>query len=468
MSVLKTASVVNLDDYKLNQLMSDQRQFFLSGATKEYKFRVEQLKRLKELVKENEERIFAALKADLNKPGFEAYASEIAFIYEEINFTIKNLKSWMKPKRVWTPMTLFLSSSFIVPEPLGQVLIIGPWNYPFNLVVSPLIGAIAAGNCAIIKPSELAPQTAQVVTDIVSAFPRNFVASLQGGPEVSQALLKQKFDHIFFTGGTEIGKVIAKAAAETLTPVTLELGGKSPCIVDKDTDLDLTARRIVWGKFFNAGQTCVAPDYMLVHSSIKNSLLERMKHYVHEFYGKDIAQSPDYCRIINERHFDRLEMLLNEGEIVVGGQVDRKTKFIAPTIIDKINLSHKIMQGEIFGPILPVLEYHNIDEAIHTVRRMPNPLALYVFSSNKQNQDKIIAELPFGGGCINNTLLHLGNPNLPFGGRGESGVGAYHGKFSFDCFTHKKSVVKTSFLIDPKFRYQPYKEKLNLLKKLIK
>lgn len=469
MSVARPAEVVSIDSYKVERMLEDQRRFFQTGATRDYKFRVEQLKKLRQLVKENEPKIFAALKQDLHKPEFEAYASEIAFLYEEIDHTIKHLKSWMKPKRVGTPLTLFLSRSYIINEPLGVVLIVGPWNYPFQLVLAPLVGAIAAGNCAIIKPSEMASATATLVNEMITnAFPRNFVASLTGGIEVSQMLLKQKFDHIFFTGGTEIGRIVAKAAAENLVPVTLELGGKSPCIVDKDTDIDLSARRIMWGKFFNAGQTCVAPDYLLVHASIKEKFLERAKHYLKEFFGEDPAASPDYARIITDRHFERLAGMLTQGQVIVGGQTDRKTRFIAPTLLDKLNLDDKIMQDEIFGPILPVFDYQNLDEVVHIVQRMPNPLALYVFTSNKNTEEKILNEIPFGGGCVNNTVIHLGNPNLPFGGRGTSGLGGYHGKFTFDTFTHKKSVVKTSFLVDPKFRYQPYKSKLDLLKKLIK
>jgi aldehyde dehydrogenase (NAD+) len=469
MSVAKPVSIVNLEDYKIDRLVEEQRQFFQSGKTKDYHFRVEQLQRLRQMIKENEDRISAALKADLHKPAFEAYASEIAFCYGEIDHMIKNLKKWMKPQRVGTSINLFWSKSFIINEPLGVTLIIGAWNYPFQLVISPLIGAMAAGNCAIVKPSEVATATAALTTELLNKyFSRQYVTAVNGGVEVSQALLRQHFDYIFFTGGTEIGRLVAKAAAEHLTPVTLELGGKSPCIVTADANVDLAARRVIWGKFVNAGQTCVAPDYLLVHQDIKPAFLERAKEHLRTFFGNNPNESPDYCRVINERHFDRLTGLLDEGEVVVGGQHERQSRFIAPTIIDKVSLQSKIMQEEIFGPILPILTFRELREVMEIVQKMPNPLALYIFSENQTIKEQILQEIPAGGVAINNTILHLGNPNLPFGGRGTSGMGAYHGKHTFDTFSHRKSVLETSTRFYSNFIHQPYKEKLKILKMFLK
>ena len=456
-------------EQNLDALIEAQQAYFLSGATRSYEFRVQQLRRLRDAVQRYEPEIMTALKEDLGKPDLEAYAGEVGFVYAELRHVLKELKTWMRPKRVPTPLTLQPSSSFVISEPLGRVLIISPWNYPFQLLIAPLIGALAAGNCAVLKPSELAPYTAQVVERLIGdVFPREYVAVVQGGVEVAQALLARKWDHIFFTGSTSVGRIVARAAAEHLTPVTLELGGKSPCIVDRETDLDVTARRIAWGKFFNAGQTCVAPDYLLVDASIKEPLLERLVRQIGEFFGPDPAQSEDYARIISVRHFDRLVGLMEDGRLVTGGQHDRTSRYIAPTIIDEPPLSSPVMQEEIFGPILPVLTYRTLDEAIHIVRQFPKPLALYLFSNSEATQQRILSELSFGGGCINNTLMHLSNPYLPFGGVGASGMGAYHGKYSFETFSHRKSIVRSTQAIDPKVVYQPYKGKLKLVRLLLK
>lgn len=453
----------------LDALMEAQQTYFLSGATRSYEFRVEQLHRLKAAIQRYESEIMAALKQDLGKPDLEAYAGEVGFVYAELSHVLKELKTWMRPQRVSTPLTLQPGKSFVISEPLGKVLIISPWNYPFQLLIAPLIGALAAGNCAVLKPSELAPHTAQVVERLIGEiFAREYVAVVQGGVEASEALLARKWDHIFFTGSSSVGRIVARAAAEHLTPVTLELGGKSPCIVDRDTDLDVTARRVAWGKFFNAGQTCVAPDYLLVDAAVKEPLLERLIRQIGEFFGPDPAQSEDYARIISPRHFDRLVGLLAEGRLVIGGQHDRATRYIAPTIMDEPPLTAPVMQEEIFGPILPVLTYRTLDEAIHLVRQFPKPLALYLFSNSEATQQRILSELSFGGGCINNTLMHLSNPHLPFGGVGESGMGAYHGKFSFETFSHRKSIVQSSQGLDPKVVYQPYKGKLKLVRMLLK
>ncbi len=456
-------------EHHLDQVMAAQQNFYLRGQTREYGFRVQQLGRLRAAIHAREAQILGALKADLGKPETEGFVGEVGFIYAELGYTLRHLKSWMKPKRVATPLPLLPSSSYVLSEPLGETLIISPWNYPFQLLMAPLIGAMAAGNVAVLKPSELAPRTAAVIQELITAtFPAEYVAVVSGGPEVVQAALRRKWDHIFFTGSTPVGRIVAKAAAEHLTPVTLELGGKSPCIVDRETDLDISARRIVWGKFYNAGQTCVAPDYLLVHESVKRPLLERMQHHLREFYGPDPARSEDYARIVSHRHFDRLAAMLDEGEIVVGGQRNRAERYVAPTICAQVPLTARVMQEEIFGPILPVLEYRTLDEAIGIVRQFPKPLALYVFTKNRATRQRLLAELSFGGGCINDTLVHLSNPELPFGGVGLSGVGAYHGQYSFDTFSHRKSIVRGTFLVDLKLRYQPYKGKLKWLRMIFK
>jgi len=449
--------------------LANQRAFFGTGKTKDVEFRIAQLKKLAQLIQEYEQQILDAVYADLRKPAIEAFGSEILVTLTEIKYVLKNIKAWVKPKKVATPINLFPSSSYIYPEPFGVVLVVAPWNYPFSLMMQPLIGAIAAGNCAILKSSEHAPHTSSVITQMINAnFDPSFITAIEGGIETSQALLAEKFDYIFFTGGTAIGKIVLEAAAKHLTPVTLELGGKSPCIVDADCNLETTAKRIVWGKFYNAGQTCVAPDYLLVQKSIKPALIEKLLEYVKTFFGEDPQQSSDFSRIVNHRQFDRLVSLLDEGKILIGGKSDRADQFIAPTLIDEVSPNSKMMAEEIFGPILPILEYGQIEEAIAFVNDQPKPLALYLFSNDKQKQERILQETSFGGGCFNDTIMHLGNPDLPFGGVGNSGMGSYHGKASFDTFTHRKSLLKSSFRFDLKWRYPPYTMTLDTLKKFIK
>lgn len=456
-------------DASLDDLIAMQQAYFDSGVTRSYEFRVQQLRALKAAIQANEERILGALHADLRKPAYEAFITEVGFLYSEINHVLKHLAGWMKPRRVGTPLQMLPGRSAIHSEPRGRVLIIGPWNYPFQLILAPLVGAIAAGNAAVLKPSELAPATAAVLRDLVSqTFTAQYVAVVEGGVQTSQALLARRWDYIFFTGGGNVGRVVARAAAEHLTPMTLELGGKSPCIVAPDADLDLAARRIVWGKFLNAGQTCVAPDYLLVHHSIHDQLLTRMVDQIRTAYGDDPAASPDYTRIINERHFDRLVALLPGANIVTGGRYDRSARYIEPTIIAGISLDHPAMADEIFGPILPVFTFQALEEAIARIRERPNPLALYLFTRNRETEAQVIREVPFGGGCINDTLMHLSNPDLPFGGVGGSGMGAYHGRYSFDTFSHQKSVVRSAGWFDPKLRYQPYAGKLDLVRRLFK
>jgi aldehyde dehydrogenase (NAD+) len=453
----------------IQAMIAKQRAFFATNKTKDYSFRVSQLQKLLQLIKENEQLILDALHADLRKPAIETFGSEILGTISEVKYALKHLKAWMKPQKVGTPLTLFPSSSYIYAEPLGVVLIVAPWNYPFVLTLQPLIGAISAGNCAILKPSEHTPHTSSAIAKIINSnFDPSFIAAIEGGIETNQALLAEKFDHIFFTGGTAIGKIVMEAAAKNLTPVTLELGGKSPCIVDETCDLDITAKRIVWGKFYNCGQTCVAPDYLLVQKKIKPILIQKLVECIKTFFGENPQQSADLGRIVNERQFDRLLSLLDEGKILTGGQSDRRDRYIAPTLIDQVPANAGIMTDEIFGPILPILEYEEISEAIAFVNAQPKPLALYLFSSHKQTQAQVLQSISFGGGCLNDIIMHLSNPELPFGGVGDSGIGNYHGKSSFDTFTHRKSVLKNSFRFDLKWRYPPYTISLDTLKNFIK
>jgi aldehyde dehydrogenase (NAD+) len=452
----------------ITQLIQKQREFFQTGKTKDIAFRIEKLRTLKQAIVDNEIAIVQALQADLHKPEFESYAAEISVI-RDIDYAIKHIHSWAKPKKAEVPLDFFSYSAKIYPEPLGVVLVIGAWNYPFSLIISPLIGAIAAGNCSIINPSEMASQTSHLLAEIIGKyFEPEYIAVVEGGVDVSQKLLAQKFDHIFFTGGTAIGKIVMEAAAKHLTPVTLELGGKSPCIVDANINIEHTARRITWGKFLNAGQTCIAPDYLLVDKKIKQDLLNGLKKCIKEFYGDNPANSPDYARIISHKHCERLSNLLNDGEIVIGGETKLEERYIAPTIIDQVSLTDSIMQEEIFGPILPVIEYTDIAEAIALINSKPKPLALYLFTHNNDLQQRVLQETSSGGVCINDTMMHIAIPSLPFGGVGDSGTGNYHGKASFDTFSHYKSVMRNSFWLDLKWRYAPYKEKLSFLKRMMK
>ncbi|MEL7052113.1 MAG: aldehyde dehydrogenase [Cyanobacteria bacterium J06588_5] len=447
-------------------LLQSQRQFFATGQTKPYEYRLAQLKKLKDAILKHQNAIIQAAKDDLGRPEFEGYF-EIG-VLAELNYVIKKLKKWMKPQKVSLPLAQIPGSAWVQSEPLGSVLIIGPWNYPFQLLISPLIGAIAAGNCAVVKPSELAPATSKVVANLLkSIFSPEYVCVQEGGVETSQSLLAEKFDHIFFTGGTRIGQIVMEAAAKHLTPVTLELGGKSPCIVDSDIKLEVAVKRIVWGKFLNAGQTCVAPDYVLVNEAIKPAFVAALKRVIEETYGDDPAQSPDFSRLVSDRQFDRISGLLAGEDIVVGGACDRHSKFIAPTVIDNVSPASPIMQEEIFGPVLPVLGYQEIEEAIALINSKPKPLALYLFTNNSDLQDKVLSETSSGGVCVNDTVLHLAIWGMPFGGVGNSGMGAYHGRTSFNTFSHQKSVLKKPFWLDLDWRYPPYASKLGFFKKMI-
>jgi aldehyde dehydrogenase (NAD+) len=448
---------VPVNNEAIRLLVDRQRQCFRRGMTLEYEYRREQLMKLKRLVKERESDIYEALRADLGRPAMESFFGEFLMVEGEVEHAIRDLRKWMKPKATATPLLIYPGSSEIHSEPYGVVLILAPWNYPFLLLMMPLIGAIAAGNCIIAKPSELAPHTSSTIARMLQdAFDPETLAVVEGGVEESQALLSQKFDYIFYTGSTKVGRIVMESAARQLTPVTLELGGKSPCIVDRNLHMESAARRITWGKFFNAGQTCVAPDYLLVNKAVRRQVLEGIERAIKSFYGDDPAKSPDYCRIISDSHFERLKALLGEGRIIVGGDFDKESRYIAPTVIGDVSWESAIMEEEIFGPLLPVLDYENIDEAINRINERPRPLALYLFSEDEESIDMVMHRTTSGGLCINDTIVHSGSRALPFGGVGESGMGAYHGKATFDTFTHFRSVMKRPLSPDPSFRYPPY------------
>ena len=452
----------------IKEIVKLQKDYYLSGKTLELTFRLNALKKLQAAIKEHENDVFEALKKDLNKAPFESYASEIGLVYTELKDAIHNLYRWNRKKRVRTPIVHFKSTSYIVSEPYGVALIMSPWNYPFQLTIAPLIGAIAGGNCNVIKPSAYSPATSAIIAKIIrESFPEKYIAVIEGGREANQELLKEKFDYIFFTGSVSVGKLVMESASKHLTPVTLELGGKSPCIVAKDADIDLAAKRIIWGKTLNSGQTCVCPDYLLVHRDVKQELINAMKKYITRFYGEEPCRNKEFPRIVNEKHFNRLKNLIDGSEIICGGDSNEATLQISPTLLDHVTWNDPVMQEEIFGPILPILEYEDIEEVITMVNSHPKPLALYLFTRSKELEDRIVKCVPFGGGCINDTLVHLATSYMPFGGVGDSGMGGYHGKWSFDTFTHKKSILKKSNMLDINIRYAPYKDKLKLLKKML-
>lgn len=451
----------------IQKLLKDQRTFFDSGRTRDLGFRRAMLGRLKQAVIENEEALLRALRQDLHKPAYEAYIGESALVLNEIDHMRRHLRRWARPRRVRPPLVLLPARCSVVPEPYGTTLIISPWNFPVQLTLCPLVAAIAAGNCAVVKPSPLSPATTAVLRAILEeCFAPEFVSVIEGGAETVQQLLRERFDYIFFTGGTATGRLVMQAAAERLTPVTLELGGKNPCIVDAATDLDVTARRIVWGKFFNAGQSCVAVDHLLVDRRVKDRLLGRIVDTLRRFYGEEPAESPDFGRIISTHHVDRLAALLGAGRIVTGGTVERELRYVAPTVIDGIDGSEPVMQEEIFGPILPVIVYDSLDQAIAFVNQRPSPLALYVFSRERQVQERVLAGTASGGACVNDTVLQFTVAELPFGGVGDSGMGRYHGKAGFDTFSHERSIVRTGFFADVFLRYPPYRDHLKIIRKL--
>lgn len=447
------------------------RGYFQTGSTRSWSFRREQLQKLKHALLAHEQELYDALYTDLKKSPEESWVTETGMVIAEINAALRHLKEWMSPEKVPTNLVNLPSSSKIIKEPLGVVLIIAPWNYPLQLLMNPLVGAIAAGNCAVIKPSEFAPATDAVMKKIIEEiFAGNYILYVQGdGREVIPELLNQfSFDHIFYTGSTAVGKIIYKMAAEKLVPVTLELGGKSPCVVESDADIKVAGRRIAMTKFSNAGQMCVAPDYILVHASKKEELIDSLKKALQKFFGEKPEDSYNYGKIINEKQFDRLREYLLQGQVIYGGRSDRQALFIEPTLLDNVSLQDSVMKEEIFGPVLPILAFSNKEEAMQIIGKHPNPLAFYIFTSDSKKENDWLNSVSFGGGCVNNASWHLTNHHLPFGGRGFSGTGQYHGKYSFDTFSHRKAVMKTPTWFDPAIKYPPFKGKLKLFKWVIR
>ncbi|MCC6231837.1 MAG: aldehyde dehydrogenase family protein [Verrucomicrobiales bacterium] len=438
--------------------LARQRAFFRSGATHPQEFRSAQLHRLRRALETHEADLLTALYADLHKPAHEAYSAELGLVLGEIRNALRHLGSWMKPRRHRAPWLAWPSHGFTRPEPRGVALILGPWNYPVQLLLSPLVGALAAGCCAILKPSEYAPHTAAVIARMIRAtFTEEQVTVVEGGSDVAETLLRERFDTVFFTGSSAVGRSVMTAAARHLTPVTLELGGKCPCLVCADAPLAVTARRVVWGKFMNAGQTCVAPDFVLVDRRIYPAFLQALRDAILSFYGPDPRQSPDFGRIVNRRHFDRLTAYLSAGHLAHGGQSDPGTLYVAPTLLTDVPPDAPVMQEEIFGPILPVIEFENLDDALASLRDRPTPLALYLFTRDRPTQQRVIEATRSGGVCVNDTIMQMLGQELPFGGLGESGIGSYHGRASFDAFTHHRSVLRRSLVLDPSFRYPPPK-----------
>lgn len=453
----------------IKEAIACQKSYFSDGKTLNVEGRITALKKLKSSIKNNEELILKALKADLGKSYAEGYMAEVGLVLEEANVAIKKLKSWVKPKRVKTSMANFPSKNFLYREPYGVVLIVSPWNYPFQLTMAPLIGAIAGGNTAIIKPSRKSINTTKVMTKIIEeTFEPGFVKVVSAGEGSNEAVLREKFDYIFFTGSVRVGKLVMEAAAKHLTEVTLELGGKSPCIIDEDTNIEITAKRLAFGKFLNVGQTCVAPDYVLVHESKKEQLIEALKKHIKAFYGEDIKKCSDYGRIIDESSFDRLISYLDKDKIRIGGEFDRAERYISPTVMDNIDFNHRVMSEEIFGPILPIITYTDLNKVIQDINNRPKPLALYMFSNKRKHIDKVISTTSSGGVCVNDTIMHVASSELTFGGVGESGMGKYHGKESFYTFTHEKSILGKGFIVDVPLRYPPFGEKLKVFKKIYK
>ena len=447
------------------------RDYFNTGATKEYSFRKEQLKKLKASILKHEQGLYDALYADLKRSPEETWVTETGLVISELNAAIKDLHFWMQPEHVDTNLLNLPSTSKILKEPLGVVLIIGPWNYPFQLLINPLTGAIAAGNCVVLKPSEFAPATDAVMKKIIEeTFSPEYILYVQGdGASVVPEMMNNfTFDHVFYTGSTTVGKIIYKMAAEKLVPVTLELGGKSPCVVENDANIKVAARRIAMTKFSNAGQMCVAPDYVLVQEDVKDKFIAAIRETIQKFFTVQPEQSYNYGKIINEKQFDRLAGYLANSKIVFGGRTDRNNLFIEPTLLEDIKMDDAVMKDEIFGPLLPVISFKTRQDALEIIKQHPNPLAFYVFTSSKEKEDSWLNSVAFGGGCVNNASWHLTNHHLPFGGRGFSGTGNYHGKYSFETFSHKKAVMKTPTWFDPSIKYPPFKGKLKLFKWVIR
>ena len=462
--------MTQLTTEELSRILDAHKKFFAAGKTKNVDFRIKQLNNLKQALKTNEEAIISAMYQDLHKSRYETFTTEIGVLYYSIELITRHLKKWAKPRRVPTPVIFLGAQSYIYREPYGTALIIGPFNYPVNLVFEPLIGAISAGNCAVIKPAQMTPNVSKIIAKIIQeSFPEDYIRVIEGDREATAALINAPFDYLFFTGSVPTGKTVMQAAARNLVPVTLELGGKSPCIVDETANPDLAAQKIVWSKFSNAGQTCVAPDYVYVHQQVKKQLLDNLKKYILRFYGANPKESKDYGRIVNEKHTERLKQLIDRDKVVAGGESDIENRFIAPTVLDRVGWDDPVMADEIFGPILPVLEFDNLDTVIKEINRRPKPLALYLFTGSKEVEKKIIGNISYGGGCINDTFIHLGNPYLPFGGVGNSGIGAYHGKASFETFSHTKSILKRKANLFGDMIFPPSDDrKLSLVRRFLK
>lgn len=454
----------------IKNIVDSQKDFFETNQTLSYNFRKENLAKLRQAILNYQTQLEDALFLDLGKNKYESYMTEIGFVLRELTFMEKHLKKLIKPQRVKSPITDFPSKSYRIPHPYGNILIISPWNYPINLTLGPLVGAIAAGNTAIIKPSEFSSATSKVLEEMIrETFDASYVTVINGGIETNQALLNEPFNYIFFTGSTAVGKIVMEKASKHLTPISLELGGKSPAIVEKSANIKVSAKRLAFGKFLNCGQTCIAPDYLLIHEDIKDDFLIEFEKAVYELYTSDPLQSPDYGKIVNEKHFNRVSAYLVDGIPFMGGEVDQETRKITPTVLNDVRLDSPVMTDEIFGPILPVIPYKTLDEAIKFINSRPNPLALYLFTENKLVEKTVLSECLFGGGCVNDTMVHIASEYLPFGGVGNSGMGTYHGKDSFDTFSHYKSVLKKGTLLDLKIRYAPYTDKkLNAVKKFMK
>lgn len=450
----------------IHAVVEEQRTFALAGNAKDINYRKQQLQKLKALLKENEPLLYHAIYRDIKKSKFETYLTELALVYQEIDTALKYLDKWAKPKKVKTNLTNQPGTSFILPEPYGTTLIIGAWNYPYQLTFAPLVAAMAAGNTSIIKPSELPPATSAAIAHIINHhFDSAYLHVIEGDALVTQELLQYRFDKLFFTGSTAVGKIVAKAAAEHLTPLTLELGGKSPCLVFSDTDIRRSAQRIIWGKFLNAGQTCIAPDYLLVEESIYHPFLDALKHQIDKVVGVNPLESENYVRIINRKHVERLQKLIDPQKLFAGGEVIPEENYIAPTILKDISFTDAIMDEEIFGPVLPVIPFHDLSFVLQELKTRPRPLSLYIFGKNSAVQQRILKEISFGGGCVNDVLMHVTSSQLPFGGVGESGMGSYHGEAGFKEFSHFKSILKKSLWFEPPLKYAPYTNfKLKVIK----
>jgi aldehyde dehydrogenase (NAD+) len=451
---------------EISKIVEKQKEFFETGRTFDVNYRIAMLKKFKQAILENEEEINKALKEDLGKSETETYMCEIGMTLSELSYQIKHIKKWSRNKRRRTGLANFHAKSFTVQEPYGSVLIMSPWNYPFMLCLEPMVGAIAAGNCCVLKPSAYSPATSAVIKKIVEkVFPQEYVAVVEGGRAENTELLNQRFDYIFFTGGVTVGKLVMEKASANLTPVTLELGGKSPCIIDDTCNLKLAAKRVVFGKYLNCGQTCVAPDYILVDKKVKDEFICQVKIQIEKMFGKNPLDNQDYGKIINQKHFDRICGLIDNSKVVYGGKADAQTLKIQPTVLDNVTAEDAVMQEEIFGPIMPVIAYDTIEGAEKFIKDREKPLALYLFTKSKSVEKRFLKYVSFGGGCVNDTIVHLATSEMGFGGVGNSGMGSYHGKKSFDTFSHEKSILKKYCWIDMPMRYQPYK---NLYLKIIK